>query len=272
MKIFDGILICTDLDGTLFKNDKTVSKENLKAIEYFIERGGIFTFVTGRMPYYVGDILNKVKPNAPIGCINGGGLYDYINQKYLWKSAMPDETVELIKFIDDKFENIGIHVVTFEKTYFSKENSATEHFRKITNQKRLICHYTEVREPLAKIIFSSDDVEEILSIENTLHNHPLAEKFDFIRSEKAFYEVLPKGINKGASIQKLCEYLNIDINKTIAIGDYNNDIPMFKAAKAGIAVSNACDDALKAADYITVSNEENAIAQVISDLEKGKYI
>ena len=272
MKIFDGILICTDLDGTLLKNDKTVSKENLKAIEYFKERGGTFTFVTGRMPYYVGDVLDKVKPNAPIGCINGGGLYDYINKKYLWKKAMPAETVELIKFIDDKFENIGIHVVTFEKTYFSKENSATETFRKITNQKRLIRHYTEVKEPIAKIIFSSDDMEEIVSIGNTLDNYPQSEKFDFMRSEKAFYEVLPKGINKGTSIEKLCKYLDIDINKTISIGDYNNDIPMLKAAKAGIAVSNACDDALKAADYVTVSNEQNAIAQVISDLEKGKYL
>ena len=43
---FDGILICTDLDGTLLKNDKSVSEENLRAIEYFKREGGRFTFVT----------------------------------------------------------------------------------------------------------------------------------------------------------------------------------------------------------------------------------
>ena len=47
---FDGILICTDLDGTLYRNDKTVSKENREAIEYFKNEGGYFTFITGRMP------------------------------------------------------------------------------------------------------------------------------------------------------------------------------------------------------------------------------
>ena len=41
MKKFEGILICTDLDGTLLKNDKSVSKENIDAINYFKENGGL---------------------------------------------------------------------------------------------------------------------------------------------------------------------------------------------------------------------------------------
>lgn len=55
-------------------------------------------------------------------------------------------------------------------------------------------------------------------------------------------------------------------------GDYNNDISMFNAAKVGIAVFNGCPEALAAADFVTVSNEENAVAKVIYDLENGKYI
>ena len=70
---------------------------------------------------------------------------------------------------------------------------------------------------------------------------------------------------------KLCDYLNIDIRKSIAIGDYNNDISMFRTAGTGIAVSNACEEALNAADFVTVNNEEHAIAKVVCDLERGKY-
>ena len=51
MKRFEGILICTDLDGTLLKNDGSISLENREAIEYFKQEGGYFTFVTGRMPF-----------------------------------------------------------------------------------------------------------------------------------------------------------------------------------------------------------------------------
>ena len=66
---FDGYLICTDLDGTLLRKDKSVSKENLEAIEYFKNEGGKFTFITGRMPFYAGDISNLIKPNTPIVCM-----------------------------------------------------------------------------------------------------------------------------------------------------------------------------------------------------------
>ena len=40
----------------------------------------------------------------------------------------------------------------------------------------------DVKDPIAKIMFCSDDNEEILAIKDTLKNHPLADKFDFIRS------------------------------------------------------------------------------------------
>ena len=61
-----------------------------------------------------------------------------------------------------------------------------------------------------------------------------------------------------------------DMRRTIAVGDYNNDVGMLKAAGLGIAVANAVKEAKEAADLITVSNEEHAIAQIISDIENGR--
>lgn len=84
MNKFKGLLICTDLDGTLLKDDKSISRENLDAIEYFKSEGGYFTFITGRMPYFMESICSKIHPNAPFGCINGGGLYDY-NKKNMFR-------------------------------------------------------------------------------------------------------------------------------------------------------------------------------------------
>lgn len=269
---FDGILICTDLDGTLLKNNKTISRENIEAIDLFKREGGFFTFVTGRMPFFVSDIYRAIKPNVPFGCVNGGGLYDYIHGKYIWTSVMPSAVNTLIACIDAQFPEVGIQVNTFEKTYFCKENLTMKKFRAATKLENLVCHYQDVKEKVAKIVFGTEDDAEILEIEAALRSHPLAGDFDFIRSERTLFEILPKGISKGTSIAKLCAHLGIDGNKTIALGDYNNDIPMFRAAKLGIAVSNACPEALDAADLITVSNEENAVAKVIDDLYTGKIL
>ena len=85
---FDGLLFCTDLDGTLYRDDKTVSDENLAAIEYFKSEGGLFTFVTGRVPQTVEKICTQLKPNAPLGCVNGGVIYDYKSGEYLYRKML----------------------------------------------------------------------------------------------------------------------------------------------------------------------------------------
>ena len=59
---FDGILLVSDLDGTLLTNDKRLSEENREAIDRFVEEGGIFTFATGRTTYGMRVVLEQYTP------------------------------------------------------------------------------------------------------------------------------------------------------------------------------------------------------------------
>ena len=86
---FDGILLCTDLDDTLLTTDKRVSDENRRAIEYFQSEGGLFTFVTGRVPAGARLMLEYIHPNAPVVCFNGAAIYDFEKEKFLWKKTLP---------------------------------------------------------------------------------------------------------------------------------------------------------------------------------------
>lgn len=269
MKRFEGILFCSDLDGTLLRKDQTVSAENRKAIEHFKAEGGLFTFVTGRMPYFAADIYDLIQPNAPVGCINGGGVYDYRTNSYVWTEILSPAVLDLVEYVDQNLPEMGIQVNTFEKIYFCKENAAMAGFRKITNMPNITGHYRAVSEPIAKIVFGDENEKNLERLAELLHAHPKAADFDFIRSEHTLYEILPKNIDKGVALQKLTQYLHISPHKTIAVGDYNNDIGMLREAKIGIAVANATPEAKAAADHITVSHEEHAIAKIISDIENG---
>ncbi len=270
MRKFEGILICTDLDGTLLKNDKSVSSENLEAIEYFKSEGGAFTFITGRMPYFCRKICEIIRPNVPFGCINGGGIYDHIKGEYVWTKMLDPSAIELARHVDKSLPGVGIQVNTFDKIYFSRESEAMEIFRKLTGSPNIIKDYENVDEPIAKIIFGDTDEDRLLQVAKILREHPRADEFDFIRSERTLYEILPKGISKGGVLTKLAQHLNIPISKTVALGDYNNDVSMIRSAGTGIAVSNACKEALLAADIVTVSNDEHAVARIINALETGK--
>ena len=159
MRKFDGYLICTDLDGTLNLYGKVV-ESNIEAIEYFKNEGGKFTFITGRMPFYAGDISNLIKPNAPIGCSNGGGLYDCAIGEYIWKQPIDNRVMELVECVDKSLPDVGIHVSTFYKAYFSKDSSAMKHFRQVSKIPDCVCHYNDIKETIAKIITGRVDFEK----------------------------------------------------------------------------------------------------------------
>ena len=112
--------IIFDLDGTLLNSKRIVSEENARAIEYFKSEGGLFTFITGRMPYYSTDAYSKVLPNAPFGCINGGGLYDCDKQEYIWNQEMSREVISMLECVDNELPSVGIQVNTPKNVFFCK--------------------------------------------------------------------------------------------------------------------------------------------------------
>ena len=270
MKKFEGILICTDLDGTLLRDDKSISKENLDAIEYFKSEGGLFTFITGRMPYFVEKLYRTVNANAPIGCINGGGIYDYDAHRYLWSLTLSPDVIDLVEYADRNIEGLGIQINAMERLYFSRENSAMEIFRQGSGLPNLVKPYREVDEPIGKIVFGDEDPDKLARLAQLLAAHPRAAEFDFVRSDLILYEIVPKGVNKGSVLPKLAELLGLDPNRTIGIGDYNNDVTLLQAAGLGVAVDNAVPEVKAVADVITVSNEDHAIAAIVSALDSGE--
>jgi hydroxymethylpyrimidine pyrophosphatase-like HAD family hydrolase len=179
--------------------------------------------------------------------------------------------MDIVEHIEKRFPEVGIQAACFEKTYFAKDNVTMQRFRCDTGLPNLVCRYRDVREPIAKIVFGTDTEGEIAGIGKAFYEHPLAGAFQFVSSEQTLCEILPLGMHKGVALQKLVEYLGADLKKTVAVGDYDNDVGMLRAAGLGIAVANSSPAALAAADTVTVSNEEHAIARVITDLENGVY-
>lgn len=272
MKKFEGILFCTDLDDTLFTDDKKVSKENSDAIEYFKSEGGLFTFITGRVPKTSLEIFKIIKPNAPYGCINGGGIYDGYNDKYLWTQYLDDAALKIVKSVDENLPQMGIQVNTKSQVYFCKDNDAMVYFRKVTGLPYVTADYKDVKEPILKVIFAHGDEKQMLLLIDFLKSHPKADDFDFVRSQRLLYEILPKGVNKGSLLCKMAELFDIDIKRTIAVGDYYNDVSMIRAAGLGFAVENAVSEVKAVADHITANNNDHAIAKIIDGLDKGIFM
>lgn len=266
---FDGILLCTDLDDTLLTTDKQISEENKKAIEYFKNEGGLFTFSTGRVVHGARMMLEHITPNAPMICFNGGGIYDFKHDKLLWSAYLDDGAAEVVEFVDKNFPKAGIEVCTEDIVYISKVNRIVKEHLEFEKLPEEYLDYHKINEKWKKAIFMVEE-KEIPQLKELIQKSEFADKYTFIRSSPYYYELLPKGFDKGAGLMKLAEILKIDPKMTVGMGDNENDVNLIRRAGVGIAVANAVPEAREAADYITVDNNSSAVSAVIHAINDGQ--
>lgn len=83
------------------------------------------------------------------------------------------------------------------------------------------------------------------------------------RSEAFFIEIMPENVDKAASLDRMLESLGLTKDNAICCGDGFNDISMIRYAGVGVAMGNAKQEVKEAADYITASNDEDGLVEVI---------
>ena len=88
-------------------------------------------------------------------------------------------------------------------------------------------------------------------------------RMDVFRSAPFFVELVPMGIDKAESLKRLLAIMGIGTKKLMSFGDGYNDISMIKLAGMGIAMENAAQEVKEAADYVTLSNEEDGVAAAL---------
>ncbi|MEG0546359.1 MAG: Cof-type HAD-IIB family hydrolase [Oscillospiraceae bacterium] len=255
-------ILAVDIDGTLVTKDKKILIETKNAILDFIDRGGIFILASGRptkgmMPYV--EELNLKSHGGYIMSYNGANVIDAKTGELIFDQSF---TSENIKDILDATENINAGVTTYYKDYAVTENADDAFFNlavKINGLyvKKVKSLRKELKYPVSKFLLTGEpNYMKELEIE-------LREKLPFVnvfRSEPYFIEIAPSGIDKGSTILKLAELLNVKTEEIMACGDGFNDITMLKAAGIGVAMENAQEITKKSADFITKSNENNGIA------------
>jgi len=123
---------------------------------------------------------------------------------------------------------------------------------------------TAWKEEWLKILFQGRKERLDLIYDNFLSKN-YDHQVDFVYSSDEFLEILPKGINKGSALNVIREIPLLKGRILCAIGDFNNDIELLTNADISFAPANALENVKKIANYITRSNDEHAIADLIEN-------
>ena len=276
---FEGILICTDCDGTLTDSNIQVSEENARAIRYFQNEGGRFTLATGRFPEHAANFADKLTVNAPIIAMNGALIYDSTNNKALAKFPMEKKkTMEVLKYLNDNWKGIWEYWLNFfdhsgacykpledkfEKGEFIMENENWQCDLPGCNRDVFEKINTEIPQQLAKVVMIMPE-EMLRDVQKDLRKK-FGRDFYFDSSWPNGLEMQSSKSSKGKAVDILKKHIG-NIKTTICIGDYDNDISMIKSADIVYAVDNAIPQVKSVADRITVSNNDSAIAKVIEEI------
>lgn len=268
---FDGITIVSDMDGTLLKEDKTISQKNLDVIRYFQENGGSFTIASGRVYQSVACYYEELRPRLPIISHNGGVITDPITHIPLYCKLLEGPYREIANEIHRQFPWLGIEGFTPSQILFFTDNP---YVRKHINDEKLFPDnqiqwhsLDEETEEWCKILFAceTDQADELEK-----HLPPLYPAYHFVRSEAHYFELLPPGVNKGTALAELLKICQLNADKCYAVGDNMNDKELLSVAGIGVAVKNASEGLRQLADIVLdVTNEEDAISHLIEMIDKG---
>ena len=269
MMNLSDILFVTDCDGTLLQDDKTIAPEDFAAIREFRAAGGNFVVATGRSIPTGGRLLRELDLDLPSVLYNGSMLYDSRAEKILLMTEIPAEARFLVREALNRFSGtVGSELLTPEGLRVIAMNELVDAH---LNGAVPIPHTEASWEDLLdahwlKVMFAMSE-EQLPEFSAFLRSFS-AKGVRFVRAERLFFEILPADASKGGALKRLCDMEGLELSRTVALGDCDNDVEMLQEARVGIAVSNAFPELKAAADLVTVSNEEHAVSVVLRELMK----
>lgn len=261
-------LIVSDFDGTLIDDNQQVLPEVRTAIKNYIDCGGVFAVCTGRMTCCILPRVREVGLKGLVVAYQGTVIADIESGKILKTGGISSENIaEICRNIKELGHPVNVYCGDDLYTDIPKDNKYLQMYEKIVgiNAKYVdgdIAEYVLNNRLFCQKVAILVAHEEQAALYAELFRR-LGDRFDVTCSAKVLIEISPLGDNKGEAVKFLANKFGIPIEKTVAAGDNLNDLSMIKVAGIGVAVGNATEDLKKAADFVSVSNNEGAIAQII---------
>ena len=240
-KKFDGILICSDIDGTVFyhepRHERGYVPENVcKAIKYFQDNGGRFTLATGRFPHFSAKSLSEyLIPNAPTVTLNGAVIYDFENNKIISEKPIQDDIARLTYDVIERYpEMIRMSLqcgdgVSYNVKRHSDGGYVYRNEFKVADKYRTIGSREEFsrifdRVTLYKVLYVFEAEDSDRAVGEITEAFP---EYAVSRSWINGVELQRTDADKGHGTRYLADYLG-DVRLLVCVGDYENDISMLK--------------------------------------------
>ncbi len=264
------VWIISDLDGTLLPSDKKPLERDLAAIRAFEQAGGHFAIATGRTIQAAEQYQLMLGLQTPMIVYNGAAIYDSQRREVMFSQCLPQNARVMTQEIMAAYPGIGVEVLRAENAYVVRNNEQEKQHIALCGVSPCYCTLEEVPEDnWLKVLFAAPP-EEIPALAAYIDAQKY-ENVDFIRSANIFYEMLPKGVTKGSALTAYRALPGMEDAVFVAVGDYDNDLAMLRAADFSAAPANALPEVKAAANLVLEHTcEEGAMEELIHHILSDK--
>ena len=252
-------IVFFDIDGTLNdEKNNIVPQSCIDALHKAHKNGHLLIVNTGRP---ISTIENMITSIGFDGYICGCGTYVQYQNEVIMHATL-DEIIrkEVIRQI---YKCHMQAVLEGEKgAFFSKGiiNPFVLMFKKRYEEQGFVAQEFDEHDIIDfdKMAIWYDENSDIDTFKKYLKQY-----FEIIQRDSDFIEVVPLGYSKATGIQCLIDYLGMNIDDCICIGDSTNDLPMLTYTKESVAMGNANPILFDKVTYITTSAENDGIQNAL---------
>lgn len=266
-------LIATDLDGTLLDDKKHVPEQNMQALQECAARGIEIVLATGRTVQGIPEVLKCLPGVRYVITTNGAVVADLKEGCTIDSCRMSaGKAAEVMSLAAESPYDV-MYDVYIDGQGFTMEPFFSELRRYVkTEGMEALVKKTRVVVPdtIKYVMDQGRDVDKInLFFVNMEDKERMRQKLKEVEgilvssSIPNNLEINADGADKGGALLRLASYLNMEAAETMAFGDGENDLSMMEKAGVGVAMENGEASVRKAADYVTLTNEEAGVAAAI---------
>ena len=267
----DCKLIFLDLDGTLNNDEKRITEKTLSALMDAQKQGVRIALASARPSpglFKERDILQLTEYGGILMSYNGGRIVDAATGSVLFETAMD---LSQTKSILRRLEALPVTPILDDgKQFYVTDKNGYKVPYECQNNHMVCSEVSNLSDFLSfapiKILISVQP--GILADIKAKIAAFLPKELTVVQTAPFYLEVIPSSINKGQGVLDTCAVLGVAPAEAIAFGDAENDIPMLLAAGIGVAMTNAAPAVKAAADYVTLSNNEDGIAAALAQFLK----
>lgn len=255
-------LIVADIDGTLLNSSGELTQRTIHAIKSAGEKGVLFSVSTGRSIQGIKKFNHILNLKCPVIAYNGAMLAELNTDKIIFEKSLENEAA--IKIWEaGQTKNTTICVWSDHKLYTNILNENIQKYKKLHGIEPIFINNIEeiLKNKITKILWY-DKNENISKWQDEFSKKSFF-KTAACTSKPYFLEFFNNEVSKAFTLKKLAKLYNIKKEEIIAIGDGCNDLSMIEYSGLGVAMGNAYEKVKRRSDYITSSNDNDGVAEVI---------